>query len=138
MFETLTRHIPELQTSQFGHWNEQPKDADGSTEHPYVWPHVIHEPEICQLIEDIFAFAEAHPDFEHTRYSETLEEYGLKWATDSMSDADVSDKDAKLVIALLVGAIRAERFCDGALLGFLLNGSIEKWLRRLEEIDKSN
>ena len=135
MFEPLTKHIPELQSSPFGHWNEQPKDADGSKEHPYVWPHVIYAPEICQLMDDIYAFAKAHPEFEHTRYSEILEEYGFSWGVDSMSNADVSNKDAKFVIALLIGAMRAERFCDGALLDFLSNGSIEKWLRRLEEID---
>jgi hypothetical protein len=32
--------------------------------------------------------------------------------------ADVSKSAAKCVIALLIGAVRAERFCDGALLDF--------------------
>ncbi len=35
----------------------------------------------------------------------------------------------------IVGAIRAERFCDGALLGFLENGCVVKWLERLKQID---
>ena len=135
MFETLTRHIPELQTSQFGHWNEQPKDADGTDEHPYVWPHVIYAPEIDQLMEDIGDFVETHPEFELHEYSRILEENGLQWAADPLRSADVSDKDAKPVLALLIGAVRAERFCDGALLELLKNGSVEKWLRRLEEIE---
>ena len=138
MFETLTRHIPELQSSSFGHWNEQPEDADGSPEHPYAWPHVIYGAAVDTLQEDLFALTDAHPEFEHTRYSDTLKENGIQWGADTMSKADVSDKDAKCMIALLVGAIRAERFCDGALLGFLTDGSIVKWLRRLEEIDKAN
>jgi hypothetical protein len=32
-------------------------------------------------------------------------------------------------------SIRAERFCDGALLGFFEKGCVGKWLERLKEID---
>ena len=39
-------------------------------------------------------------------------------------------------MALIIGAVRAERFCDGALLDFLDTGCILKWLQRLEEIDE--
>lgn len=55
-----------------------------------------------------------------------------------MSEADVSQLDAQCVMALIMGAVRAERFCDGALLGFFRDGSIRKWLERLKEIDDSN
>lgn len=43
-----------------------------------------------------------------------------------MSDADVSSLDAQCVMALIMGAVLAERFCDGALLGFFKDGSIKK------------
>ena len=52
-----------------------------------------------------------------------------------MEAADVTDMDAKGVIALLIGAVRAERFCDGALLSMLEKGCILRWLNRLEQID---
>ena len=55
---------------------------------------------------------------------------------DSMSGAIVEDLDARCVCALLVGAVRAERFCDGALLSFFKDGSVCCWLNRLKEIDK--
>ena len=55
-----------------------------------------------------------------------------------MKNADVSSLDGKTVVALLVGAIRAERFCDGALLDFFEDGSIVKWLSRLKEIDEGD
>lgn len=38
-------------------------------------------------------------------------------------------------MALLLGAAKAERFCDGALLVFFKNGSILCGLRRIEELD---
>ena len=71
---------------------------------------------------------------ELNRYGEILERNGLEWG-ESMSAADVSTLDAQCVMALLVGAVRAERFCDGVLLGFFRDGSIQKWLTRLKEID---
>lgn len=40
------------------------------------------------------------------------------------------------VLALILGAIRAERFCSGALNSFLEQGCIDKWLTRLKEIEK--
>lgn len=53
-----------------------------------------------------------------------------------MSGAIVEDLDAKVVCALIVGAVRAERFCDGALLNFFKNGSMMRWLCRLQEINE--
>lgn len=38
-------------------------------------------------------------------------------------------------MSLLLGAIRAERFCDGTLNAFLKTGCIDKWLSRLQEIE---
>ena len=53
-----------------------------------------------------------------------------------MEEADVSKLAAKCVIALLIGAVRAERFCDGALLSFFNSGCILRWLLRLKTIDE--
>ena len=78
---------------------------------------------------------EKNKDFELPRYREILEKNGLEWSLKSMKEADVSSLDAQCVMALIMGAVRAERFCDGALLGFFKNGSIKKWLKRLNEID---
>lgn len=54
-----------------------------------------------------------------------------------MSEADASKLDGQVVMALLLGAVRAERFCDGALLGFFEDGSIRRWLLRLKEVDET-
>jgi hypothetical protein len=52
-----------------------------------------------------------------------------------MQKADVSVLDGKCIMALLLGAVRSERFCDGALLSFFKSGAIAKWLLRLKELD---
>ena len=50
--------------------------------------------------------------------------------------ADVSALDGKTVFALLLGAVRAERFCDGALMYFCESGCVLRWLERLRETDR--
>ncbi|MDY3291738.1 MAG: DUF6508 domain-containing protein, partial [Parolsenella sp.] len=76
-----------------------------------------------------------HPEYELTHYHDILERNGLEWDSQAMSGADVSELDGQAVMALLLGAVRAERFCDGALLGFFEDGSMRRWLLRLKEID---
>ena len=73
---------------------------------------------------------------ELTRYGDILEKANIKWDAQSMKYADVSDLDGRTVMALLVGAVRAERFCDGALLAFCEGGNVAKWLQRLKELDE--
>jgi hypothetical protein len=53
-----------------------------------------------------------------------------------MKNVDVSKFDGKVVMVLLMGAVRAKRFCDGALLEFCKDGSIIKWLERLKGLDQ--
>jgi hypothetical protein len=73
-----------------------------------------------------------------TRYETILKKSGIDWSFKSMKDADVMTANGQTVMALLVGAIRADRFSEGTLLSFFENGSIRKWLIRLQEIDNTN
>jgi hypothetical protein len=52
-----------------------------------------------------------------------------------MKNADVSNLNAQCVLALIMGAVRAERFCDGVLLDFFKSSSILKWLERLKSCE---
>ena len=63
-------------------------------------------------------------------------ENGLKWDMRTMTEADVSCLDGQAVMALLVGAVRADHFSGGTLLEFFKAGCIKRWLRRLQEIDE--
>ena len=134
-FENLTKYLPQLSDDNFGTWIVD-RENDGSPEHPIQMPYVRYTETVDHFVHDVYAFKEANPDFELTRYGEILEQNGLEWGGKSMSEADVSEKDARCIMALIMGAVRAERFCDGALLGFFRDGSIRKWLERLKEIDE--
>ena len=51
-----------------------------------------------------------------------------------MTNVNIDELNGQAVLALIMGAVRAERLCSGALEGFLQNGSIIKWLKRLKKI----
>jgi hypothetical protein len=93
----------------------------GASDPNAVWD---YSETIDQFIHTLYEFCESHPEYEHTNYHATLESHGLEWGQTSMEAADVTGMDAKGVIALLIGAVRAERFCDGALLSMLEKGCI--------------
>ena len=132
-YAELTKYLPLLEDDNIGFWIID-RENDGTPEHPIQMPFVNYSEMVDCFIDDVYDFSENNQDFELTRYGEILERNGLEWGTKSMSEADVSSLDAQCVLALIMGAIRAERFCDGALLGFFKNGSIRRWLERLNEV----
>jgi hypothetical protein len=134
-FEPLTKYISLIKDDSFGDWVID-KENDGAPEHPTHMPYVNYSKTVDSFHEDFYKFCEANPEFEYTKYGETLKANGLKWGFDSMRSADVSKLDAKCVIALLTGAVRVERFYNGALLYFFKEGCILRWLERLKEIDE--
>lgn len=134
-FESLTKYLSQLSNDNIGTWIID-SENDGTPEHPIQMPFVNYSRLVHNFVEDVYAFMEANENFELNRYGDILQENGLEWSDKSMSEADVSDKDARCVMALIMGAVRAERFCDGALLGFFKDGSIRKWLARIQEIDE--
>ena len=134
-FENLIKYLPLLEDDNIGTWIID-RENDGSPEHPIQMPFVNYSEMVHSFIRDVYDFEEKNKDFELTRYGEILEKNGLEWGSKSMSEADVSSLDGQCIMALIMGAVRAERFCDGALLGFFKDGSIKKWLERLKEIQE--
>jgi len=134
-FDILTKYIPMIQTDSFGEWVID-KENDGTPEHPIQMPCVDYSEMVDNFIDDVYAFEESNKDMELTRYEDILKDNGLEWDSESMKNADISSLNAQCVLALIMGAVRAERFCDGALLDFFESGSVLKWLERLKTIDK--
>lgn len=137
MFESLTKYIRPLEADDNrGEWIIDREHA-GTKEDPKQMPSVAYDALAIAIEDAIYGFVDTHDEMQLTHYGEILEENGISWDTESMTDADVSSLDGRATMALLVGAVRAERFCDGVLLSFFRNGCILRWLRRLEEIDDS-
>lgn len=133
MYESLTRLIPGL-IEEYGTLIVD-NESKGTMDDPIRMPFVDYSPAVIELEKAVYAFKAEHPDFELTKYEEILSSNGLEWSRRSMSEADVSDADGKFVMALLMGAIRAERFSEGTLIGFCEDGSVMRWLKRLQQID---
>ena len=86
----------------------------------------------CQ---EVYAFVLLHPEYGLQDYQAILEKRGLKWSEESMKPAEVDALDEGTVLALIIGAYRAERFAEGALEAFFAEGCMENWLKRLKTID---
>lgn len=135
-YRCLTKYLVWLERDKIGEWVFDHKN-EGTMEHPVQAPFVSYTTTIYLFIDDVYDFSERNKEFELDRYDMILEENGIKWGADSMDNADVSKMDGRGVMALIMGAVRAERFSDGALLHFFRNGTMRKWLERLKEIDRT-
>lgn len=135
MFESLTKHLPAIENAEgFGNWVVD-RESKGAMDDPIEMPYVNYGTTVADVEQAIYDFVDEHPEYELTHYRDILERNGLEWGSQAMSGADVSELDGQAVMALLLGAVRAERFCDGALLGFFGDGSMRRWLLRLKGID---
>ena len=133
-FDILTKYISMIQPDSIGEFVID-KENDGKTEHPIQMPFVGYSEMVHNFIDDVYTFEKSNKDMELTRYGEILKDNGLEWDSESMKSADISNLNLQCVMALIMGAVRAERFCDGALLDFFKSGYILKWLERLKSIE---
>ncbi|MCM3063957.1 DUF6508 domain-containing protein [Bacillus altitudinis] len=133
-FDLLTKYIPLLRRERLGEWVID-KENDGTAEHPIQMPFVNYSETVRRFIEDVYTFAEQHQEMELTRYSEILKENGIEGGTNDMENVDISNVNAQCVLALIMGVLRAERFSEGVILDVFTNGTIVKWLERLERLE---
>lgn len=137
VFEELTNILDDIPQDDFGEWIID-RENDGTPEHPIQMPFVAYSKTVREFEKAVYRFAENHPEYNLNRYGDILKKHGIEWGNDSMDAVDVSHMDGLCVMALLMGAVRAERFCDGALHGFFKRGSVQRWLERLKEIDNED
>lgn len=135
-YSALTKYINLLKNDNAGEWICD-KENDGSLERPMHLPFVIYSITVKKLADDIYKFVKESNEIVPSKYAEILQANGIEWGYDSMMKADASELDAQCILALLIASLRAERFCDGALLGFIESGAVARWLKRLQELDEA-
>lgn len=133
-FEILTKYIPKLQEDHIGEWVID-QENDGTTERPIQMPFVNYSETVQRFLDDVYTFAEQHQEMELTRYSEILSENGIDWGTNDMEHVDISNLNAQCVLALIMEALRAERFSEGAIFNFFKSANMLKCLERLDCLD---
>ena len=134
-YASLVSFITRLKGIEYAKLQPEQQTGDGSMELPFQMPYYEYSVEVREFEKEVYKFEREHPEFWLNRYVDVMLLYGLKWDQDTMVNADVSCLNGQAIMSLLLGAIRAERFCDGALNHFLKEGCIEKWLLRLKEIE---
>lgn len=135
-YSVLTKHINLLENDNVCKWSCD-KENDGSPKRPMHLPFVVYSITVDKLTDDIYKFAKESDEIVLSKYADILNANGIKWGYDSMMKADASELDAQCILALLIASLRAERFCDGALLEFIKNGAVIRWLKRLQELDEA-
>lgn len=135
-YSALTKYINLLKNNNAGEWICD-KENDGSSERPIHLSFVIYSTAVNNLADDIYKFAKESDEIVPSKYAEILQANGIEWGYDSMMKADASELDAQCILALLIASLRAERFCDGALLEFIESGAVTRWLKRLQELDEA-
>ena len=132
-FDKLIGLLEPLETDSVGEWIID-KEHKGTEDDHIHFPYPKYTEVVNELIDAVYKFEDENPEYELTKYGELLKERGLEWGQRSMENADVSNMDAQGIMALLMGMVRAERFCDGAIMGMIKSGAVKKWLMRLQEL----
>ena len=127
-YDCLTKYLSIFSDNSVGKWFKD-NEGDGTEEHPYLFPHVVYSEEVIDFGGNIAKIADK---YNLNNYKDILNRNGIEWNCDSMKNADITKLSSDVIIALLLAAFRAEKFCDGALLSFFENGCIEKWLMKLK------
>ena len=130
-YDILFKYIDLFSNDTFGEWFFD-RENDGSIAHPIQMPYVMYTQAVDDFVSDVHLCWEKSglKDYIHI-----LNSHGIEWGSESMSNADINNLPSEAILALLLGAARAERFCDGALLDFLKSGRIIKWLQELKKKD---
>jgi ADP-ribosyl-[dinitrogen reductase] hydrolase len=137
-FKLLTKYIEKIARAEsYGEWVDGTEN-DGTPEHPIHISYVNYGDIVNSFVSEFYLFSQSHPEYQLSKYEPILEKNGLKWEEPSMRNANVGALDEQCLLALIMGVIRAERFCEGILLSFFRDGYILKWLRQLKVIDDSN
>ena len=124
MYESLTKYIGEV--NEPGQWIKD--DSDGEVIH---LPYLSFRGEIHDFIREatkfmVYDFMDITKKIQEDRQVESVEEI------------DATHLSANEILALITYGIQANRFCEGRLYGLMKDGSVEKWLKRLKELDTAN
>ena len=127
-YDILFKYIDLLADDAFGELFIDKKN-DASEKRRIRLPYIRYTQAVNDFIRDIHLCWEKSGLGDYVR---VLNSHGIEWSGESMKNADVDSLPADTILALLFGAVRAERFNEGVLMGFLKNGYIQKWLSGLK------
>lgn len=126
----LTKYLKLIPNDKIGEWVQPPKE-DGV----FIMPYVEYTDMVYNFMSDVGKFCKKYDLY---NYDAILRKNQVGYNGVSIRETDVSDKDLQCVLAIIYGAVRAERFCEGVLLDMFQSGDIERWLTRLLDFEGKN
>ena len=132
-FDKLLNLIDPLKSDSFGEWiiDKEHNGTSDDTIH-LAFPH--YSDVVEELINAIYDFHKNNPEFQLNNYRAILEKHGIRWEMEEMIEADPSKMDEKVILAMLMGMVRAEHFSEGSIMKMLESGCVHKWLEQLKNI----
>ncbi|PAU69891.1 hypothetical protein B1400_0426 [Bifidobacterium italicum] len=120
-YTPITKYLPTLERM----------DDFGTTHIGMDW--FFYNDDVIRFMDAVSRFAEEHPELGARNYLGFLEASILSTPIDNVDPADC---DARTVFLMIFYGVRQERFCTGLLNDLLRAGTIQRWLRRLAQLDE--
>lgn len=127
----ITDHIKELTDIKYGEWSS----GETVSEDTVVIPTVSYNSAVNRFLFDFELFIRKNSDIKYHNYEDVLKRAKIKNNVEAFYNADVTDLSSAVILAMIVGILRKDRFCEGILLDAFENEYILKWLKRIKEID---
>lgn len=124
MYESLTKYIGEVNDP--GQWVVDNSNGE-----------VVHLPYVSFRVE-IHGFIREAAKFLIYDYMDITKRIREEQQVECVEEIDATHLSANEILALITYGIQANRFCEGRLYGLMKDGNVEKWLKRLEELDTAN
>lgn len=126
MYEQVTSYLGKLKPA---HWNyPDQKDAEQNT---FIPGWCEYDEITSEFMHKMYEFVpNSGQNYDEVIYKAT----GIDCHED-MSKADISKTEGDIILYMIFSIVRRERFSDGLFGRYVANGTIDKWLNRLQEID---
>ncbi len=127
----LTDHIKELTDIKYGEWSSGEVDSEDTIGIPTV----SYNSAVNRFLFDFELFITKNSDIKYHNYEDVLKRAKIKNNAEDFYNTDIADLSSAVILAMIIGILRKDRFCEGILLNAFENGYILRWLKRIKEID---
>ena len=130
MYENVTSYLGKLKPA---HWKYPENQGDGSDEHPFIagWP------EYDETTKEFMKMMKELVPNGGKKYTEIIYQATGFDGQDDLTCVDVSKLDGTIIIYMIFSKVRGERFSNGIFGRYVADGTMDKWLARLKELDEA-
>ncbi|WP_071435473.1 ADP-ribosylglycohydrolase family protein [Bacillus kwashiorkori] len=135
-FKVLTKYIGKFERLDSFEGRGVASDESGNREAYLQIPTFQFNLLVNEFVKEFYEFSSANVVYELTRYEQILEKHGFTSSNQEMARVPLDGLNEQMILALIMGVIRAERCHEGELNDFFKNGVMMKWLKKLKDIDR--